>query len=109
MVRKAIGLADDQIIAILDRKYSRYPQNYQDGNRTKSIFCQSIEMCKAGILEAKAITYLESKFRPTGYVAAKLHNEVHSAYLKNELVFGCERGNYKSYQNYIASKTRCNP
>lgn len=93
-------LSDGQIINILDLKFSRYPKNYEDGNRTKSIFVQAQIMCKAGINEDMAIDYFKSKFLPTGYSEKKLMWEVHQSYEKSIGMFGSERCAYKTYDEY---------
>lgn len=94
------GLTDTQILNILDRKFSQFKQNYQDGHRTKSIFTQASILCKAGINEVDAVSYLATRFTPTGYDIAKLKHETNSAYMKNRHLFGSERGNYLNYNNY---------
>lgn len=99
------GLSDNQIIEILDRRFSRYPQNYTDGHRTKSIFAQATKLCLAGIEDSLALAYLKKKFLPTGYDEHKLEYEAGKAYEKTSGRFGSERGDYKSYHNY---KTRTN-
>ncbi|MBR5119332.1 MAG: hypothetical protein IK100_11925 [Muribaculaceae bacterium] len=93
-------LSDEQIINILDLKFSRYLKNYEDGNRTKSIFVQAQIMCKAGINEEKAIDYIKSKFLPTGYNEKKLMWEVKQSYEKSMDLFGSERCNYKTFDEY---------
>lgn len=89
------GLSDDQIIGILDRLFHRFPQNYVDSHRTNSIFVQATKLCRAGIQQDKALTYLRSQFLPTGYDEWKLLREVTKAYLKSSEAFGSERGSYK--------------
>ncbi len=96
------SMTDEKILRILDLEFSRYPQNYQDGHRTISIYQQASRMCKAGIEQNKAIDYLKSKFIPTGYNENKLKYEAGRAYQKND--FGCERRNYLPYQLYKNSK-----
>ncbi len=97
-------LSDDQIIEILDRKFSRYPNNYKDGYRTRSIYAQATILCLAGVETSLAKTYLKSKFLPTGYDYGKLEHEAGNAYRKNQDRFGSERGQYKSYRDYIKNK-----
>ena len=96
------SMTDEKILRILDLEFSRYPQNYQDGHRTISIYQQASKICKAGIEQNKAIDYLMSKFIPTGYNENKLKYEAGRAYQKND--FGCERHNYVPYQLYKNSK-----
>ena len=98
------NLSDEQILKILDIRFHRYPDNYVDGNRTKSIFVQASELCKAGIHCEMATDYLLMQFTPTGYNANKLRYEVCRAYDKNNALYGSKRGEYKSYRNYISSK-----
>ena len=71
MNRMRCTLTDEQIINILDIKWSKFPNNYQDGNRTKSVFIQASALCKAGIDMDKALEYLKSKFLPTGLIRIK--------------------------------------
>lgn len=94
------GMSDEKIIEILDVKFSRFQDNYKDGNRTRSIFIQASTLCKAGIKEEVAILYLKSRFAPTGYNMNKLVYEAKKAYSKNTLQFGSERGSYLNYGNY---------
>lgn len=94
------GLSDEQILNILDRKFRRYPQNYTDGHRTKSIFIQASTLCKAGVDFNLALQYLEEQFLPTGYDLTKLQYEVYNAYEKCSASFGNERGSYLSYGNF---------
>ncbi len=96
-------VTDDKVIEILDRKFSRFPQNYQDGYRTKSIFVQAAILCKAGIKQEDAIEYLKSKFLPTGFVENKLEYEADRSYKKYADLFGSERGTYQSYSSYSKS------
>lgn len=94
------GLSDEQIIKILDLKFSRYPQNYQDGNRTRSVFLQAATLCRAGIKAEDAYEYLCSKFNLTGFSQAKVYAQVSSAYTQKQGEFGCERGKYVDYGTY---------
>lgn len=94
------NMSDEQILRILDLKFRRYNQNYQDGHRTKSIFTQASKFCKAGIEQHYAVDYLKSAFCPTGYDEGKLVYEVCQAYKKCIKQFGTERGLYKPYKNY---------
>ena len=93
-------LSDEQIITILDIRWSKFPDNYKDGNRTKSIFVQASTLSKAGIDESKAIDYLKTKFLPTGFRKDKLEYETQRAYQKSKHLFGSERCKYKSYDEY---------
>ena len=93
-------LTDDQIINILDIKWSKFPNNYKDGHRTKSVFAQACGLCKAGIEMEKALDYLESKFLPTGFDKDKVGRAVYNAYDRNQHLFGSERSNYRSYNEY---------
>lgn len=97
------NVPDDKVIEILDRKFSRFAENYQDGHRTKSIFVQAATLCKAGIKREDATLYLKSKFLPTGFNEAKLDYETSRAYEKYADLFGSERGSYQSYSSYIKS------
>jgi hypothetical protein len=100
MNRMRCTLTDDQIINILDIKWSKFPNNYQDGHRTKSVFAQACGLCKAGIEMEKALDYLESKFLPTGFDKDKVERAVYNAYERNKHLFGSERSNYRSYNEY---------
>ena len=100
MNRMRCTLTDDQIINILDIKWSKFPNNYQDGNRTKSVFAQACGLCKAGIEMGKALDYLKSKFLPTGFNEDKVERAVYNAYDRNQRLFGSERSNYRSYNEY---------
>ncbi len=93
-------LTDEQIITILDIKWSKFPKNYQDGHRTKSVFAQACGLCKAGIEMDKALDYLKSKFLPTGFDEDKVEKAVYNAYEMNKHLFGSERSNYRSYNEY---------
>lgn len=95
------NVPDDKVIEILDRKFSRFAENYQDGHRTKSIFVQAATLCKAGIKQEDATLYLKSKFLPTGFNETKLDYETSRAYEKYADLFGSERGSYQSYSSYI--------
>lgn len=97
------NVPDDKVIEILDRKFSRFAENYQDGHRTKSIFVQAATLCKAGIKQEDATLYLKSKFLPTGFNETKLDYETSRAYEKYADLFGSERGSYQSYSSYIKS------
>ena len=48
----------------------------------------------------KALEYLKSKFLPTGFDEGKLGREVYQAYEKNNQLYGSERSNYRSYNEY---------
>lgn len=98
------GMSDEKIIEILDRRFSRYPQNYQDGNRTRSVFAQAVILCQAGIPQVKAADYLMSRFLPTDFLKEKVLRETANAYSKNGTFFGIERGQYLNYPNYRKSK-----
>ena len=100
MNRMRCTLTDEQIITILDIRWSNFPNNYQDGNRTKSVFTQACGLCKAGIEMDKALDYLKSKFLPTGFDEGKLERGVYNAYERNKELFGSERSNYRSYNDY---------
>ena len=100
MNRMRCTLTDEQIIKILDIRWSKFPNNYQDGNRTKSVFIQASALCKAGIEMDKALDYLKSKFLPTGFDEGKLGRAVYNAYEMNKHLFGSERSNYRSYNEY---------
>ena len=41
MNKQRSPLTDDQIIKILDIRWSKFQDNYKDGNRTHSVFCPS--------------------------------------------------------------------
>lgn len=97
-------MSNEQIIEILDRRFLRYKQNYEDGNRTRSVFAQAVVLCKAGIPQIIATEYLISRFLPTGFLKEKVLRESANAYYKNRKLFGTERGNYRSYSNYLKSK-----
>jgi len=99
-------LSDERILEILHRRFSRYPQNYTDGNRTRSVFVQATILCQAGIPKIKALDYLISMFTPTGFLKDKVVRETESAYAKLRTAFGSERGNYLSYPNYLQRKRR---
>lgn len=94
------NVSDEQILNILDIKFHRFQQNYEDGHRTKSIFTQASILCKAGIEQSDAIDYLKSTFLPTGYNERKLEYEAGRAYNKCIGQFGTERGQYKQYKDY---------
>ena len=98
------GMTDEQIVTILDTKFSQFPQNYEDGHRTKSIFVQASMLCKAGIDEGMAVSYLAKRFTPTGYDMDKLVHETNKAYRINSCLFGSERGDYLNYNNYKRRK-----
>lgn len=100
MNRMRCTLTDDQIINILDIRWSKFPNNYQDGHRTKSVFAQACGLCKAGIEMGKALDYLKSKFLPTGFNEDKVERAVYNAYERNKHLFGSERSNYRSYNEY---------
>lgn len=102
------GLDDEKIIAILDRQFSRYPQNYIDGYRTRAVFAQAVILCKAGIPKEKAREYLISRFERTGFLREKVVRESDSAYFKFRTFFGEERGQYLSYPNYLKRKRYSN-
>ncbi len=93
-------LTDEQIMKILDIRWHKFPENYKDGNRTKSIFVQARTLCLAGIVESKAIEYLKEQFVPTGYSEDKLVWEAKRAYEKTSEMFGTERSKYKTYNEY---------
>ncbi len=93
-------LTDEQIITILDIRWSKFPKNYQDGHRTKSVFAQACGLCKAGIEMEKALDYLKSKFLPTGFNEDKVERAVYNAYDRNQHLYGSERSNYRSYNEY---------
>lgn len=97
------ALTDEQIITILDIRWSKFPNNYTDGHRTKSVFVQAKTLCLAGIDESKAIEYLKSKFLPTGFREEKLVYEAKRAYQKTFNLFGTERCKYKTYSEYKKS------
>lgn len=96
-------LSDEQILKILDLKFHNYPKNYEDGNRTKSIFVQARTLCLAGIEENNAIDYLKEQFIPTGLSADKVIREAKNAYSKTIDLFGTERCKYKTYSEYKKS------
>ena len=100
LAQQVSPVSDEYIIGILDRRFQRFPDNYKDGHRTKSIFAQGATLCKAGIPEDKALDYLMERFLPTGYEPGRLKRETHRAYEVNTDYFGSERGKYKSYSNY---------
>ena len=100
MNRMRCTLTDDQIINILNIKWSKFPNNYQDGHRTKSVFAQACGLCKAGIDMEKALDYLKSKFLPTGFDEDKVDKAVYNAYDRNQHLYGSERSNYRSYNEY---------
>lgn len=100
------GLSDMQIIKILDRKFSRYSQNYQDGNRTRAVYVQAAILCKAGIKPEEAYRYLCSKFNPTGFSQDKIYTQVSSAYTQKQNEFGTERGKYVNYETYKRLKQK---
>lgn len=100
MNRMRCTLTDEQIIKILDIRWSKFPNNYQDGNRTKSMFVQACWLCKAGIEMDTALDYLKSKFLPTGFSEDKLEHGVYNAYEINKNLFGSERSKYRSYNEY---------
>ena len=100
MNRMRCTLTDEQIIKILDIRWSKFPNNYQDGNRTKSMFVQACWLCKAGIEMDMALDYLKSKFLPTGFSEDKLEHGVYNAYEMNKNLFGSERSKYRSYNEY---------
>ena len=93
-------LSDEQIMTILVFRWRKSPNYYQDGNRTRSIFIQACTLCKAGIVESKALNFIKWDFLPTGYDERKLEWEVNQAYKKNCLEFGTERNKYKPYHLY---------
>lgn len=101
-------MTDEQIIKILDIRFQKFQDNYIDGNRTHSIFIQAKGLCEAGIDIEKAISYLESRFLPTGYDKEKLRYEVNRSYSKNAEMFGMKRGEYKPYSEYKKSKSSSN-
>ena len=100
MNRMRCTLTDEQIIKILDIRWSKFPNNYVDGNRTKSMFVQACWLCKAGIEMYMALDYLKSKFLPTGFSEDKLEHGVYNAYEMNKNLFGSERSKYRSYNEY---------
>ena len=104
MNRMRCTLTDEQIITILDIRWSKFPNNYQDGNRTKSVFAQACGLCKAGIDMEKALDYLKSKFLPTGFNEGKVERAVYNAYDRNQHLFGSERSNYRSYNEYKSGR-----
>lgn len=100
MNKQRSPLTDDQIIKILDIRWSKFQDNYKDGNRTHSVFVQASKLCLAGIDEDMAVDYLKSKFLPTGFEEWKLRHEVGRAYQKNIHLYCSERLNYKPYSQY---------
>lgn len=98
------NLTDDDIVRILDKKFHRYPSNYEVGHRRDSIYTQAIVMCKAGISDIKASDYLKSQYLPLNVPIDELENEIKKAYINFQQLYGSERGNYKSYQNYLKSR-----
>ncbi len=100
MNKQRSPLTDDQIIKILDIRWSKFQDNYKDGNRTHSVFVQASKLCLAGIDEDMAVDYLKSKFIPTGFEEWKLRHEVGRAYQKNMHLYCSERLNYKPYSQY---------
>ena len=99
------NLTDEDILRILDKKFHRYPRNYEVGHRRDSIYNQAIVMCKAGISDAKASDYLKSQYLPLCAPIDELENEIKKAYTNFQQQYGSERGQYKSYQNYLKSRT----
>lgn len=94
------GLKDEDILAILDRKFHRYPKNYQEGNRRDAIYCQAIVLCKAGIPKTKTTDYLLSQYHPLHFSTDELEFEVDKAYIHHQQVYGIERGLYQNYETY---------
>lgn len=94
------NLSDEDILNILDRKFHRYPKNYQEGNRRDAIYCQAIVLCKAGIPKAKTTDYLLSQYRPLHFPTDELEFEVDKAYIHHQQVSGTERGLYQNYETY---------
>ena len=94
------GLKDEDILAILDRKFHRYPKNYQEGNRRDAIYCQAIVLCKAGIPKTKTTDYLLSQYHPLHFSTDELEFEVDKAYIHHQKVYGTERGLYQNYETY---------
>lgn len=102
--QQVFPMTDEKIIEILDHKFKRFPNNYKDGNRTKSIFVQASVLCRAGIPEDMAMDYLASRFLCTGYDPWKLKHECQRAYSEYVDQFGSERGNYKPYWEFKKGK-----
>lgn len=98
------NVSDEQIIKILDLKWAKSPTFYTDGHRHKSIFCQSKELCHAGVDKSKVLDYLKSRFMPTGFNEYELTKIVTRTYATETANFGCSRGQYENYQNYKNKK-----
>ena len=47
MNKQKSPLTDYQIIKILDTRWSKFQDNYKDGNRTHSVFVQASKLCLA--------------------------------------------------------------
>jgi hypothetical protein len=94
------NLTDEEIIKIFDHKQPSIV--YEDGHRTNAIFRQACDLCKAGIPQDKALSYLKSRFLPTGYDSEKLTRSVVNAYTRSMALFWTERGKYKNYAHYKA-------
>lgn len=94
------NLTDEDILKILDRKFHRYPRNYEVGHRRDAIFKQSIVLCKAGISQSKATEYLKAQFLPLDFPANELEAEVVKAYANFQVQYGSERGQYSNYETY---------
>lgn len=94
------NLSDEDILNILDRKFHRYPKNYQEGNRRDAIYRQAIVLCKAGIPKTKTTDYLFSQYHPLHFSMDELEFEVDKAYIHHQLVYGTERGQYQNYETY---------
>lgn len=92
------GLSDERIMDILDRKFHKYPKNYQEGNRANSVYEQAKKICMAGIPMETALTYLEENFLPAGLPSDEIARHTTRAY--SQAQFGSERGNYLSYRQY---------
>ena len=59
-----------------------------------------ITMIVTGIEMEKALDYLKSKSLPTSFNEDKVERAVYNAYERNKHLFGSERSNYRSYNEY---------
>ena len=89
--------SDESIINILNSKWRKNQELWQEGNRANSVFSLASQLCNCGVNIDKALSYLIKSYKEVGLREEEISYNCIRGYQNNYQSYGCNR---KLFDNY---------
>ena len=89
--------SDESIINILNAKWRKNQELWQEGNRANSVFSLASQLCNCGVNIDKALAYLIKSYKEVGLREEEISYNCIRGYQNNYQSYGCNRSLFDNY------------